>query len=366
MRPRIAVITLGVDDLGRALQVYRDGLGLPPAGDATDRDTVTLALLEGVRLALRPLERRALDAGLKDNNQELVAQGLTNIAVPFFGGVPVTAAVARTSVGIKSGGRTRLVSVVHGLVLLVAALLAGSLIARTPLAALGGVLLVTAVRMNEWETIRFFVHRRLTHALVAMVVTMLATVVLDLTQAIVIGVAVSALTFLRQSSDLVVSRDPVDAARQRGSGHDLARFSPDVQVSHVSGPLFFGSVAAFLESLEGVPSAATLVLSMRGVPTVDAMGVQALEEVLARQTHGGGGAPRGGATPGGRTTREQWPAGSAWAGACAPVHRSRHPRWRSGAAGGRPPPCDRAGGARAVQDGADSGRGGTGLREGVG
>jgi catechol 2,3-dioxygenase-like lactoylglutathione lyase family enzyme len=64
MRPRIAVITLGVDDLGRALQFYRDGLGLPPAGEDTDRDTVTLALLEGVRLALRPRERLALDAGL--------------------------------------------------------------------------------------------------------------------------------------------------------------------------------------------------------------------------------------------------------------------------------------------------------------
>ncbi|HEU5318027.1 MAG TPA: SulP family inorganic anion transporter [Chloroflexota bacterium] len=223
-----------------------------------------------------------------DNNQELVAQGIGNVLLPFLGGVPATAAIARTSVGVKSGGRTRLVSIIHGLAILLASLVAAPLIARVPLAALGGVLLVTAARMNEWETIRFFFHRRLRHAVIAMVVTMLATVALDLTQAIVIGVAVSGLVFLRQASLIDIAREPVDAERLRHRGHALESIHPHVQVIYVSGPLFFGSVTAFLESLEGVPASDTLILSLRGVPSVDAMGLQAIQEVIERQHKGGG------------------------------------------------------------------------------
>ncbi|HET7767486.1 MAG TPA: SulP family inorganic anion transporter [Chloroflexota bacterium] len=222
------------------------------------------------------------------NNQELLAQGAVNVLVPFLGGVPATAAIARTSVGIKSGGRTRLVPIIHGLALLLAALVAAPLLARVPLAALGGVLLVTAHRMNEWETIRFFVHRRLRHAIIAMAVTMLATVVLDLTQAIVIGVAVSGLVFLRQASLIDVAREAVDVERLRDRGHSLEHAHPHVQVIYVTGPLFFGSVTAFLESLEGVSASDTLILSMRGVPSIDAMGLQAVLEVIERQRHGGG------------------------------------------------------------------------------
>jgi hypothetical protein len=93
-------------------------------------------------------------------NQELIAQGVGNIIIPFFGGVPATAAIARSSVGIKSGGQTRMVSIIHALALLAAALLAAPIIALVPLTALAGVLMVTAVRMNEWDAIGFmFSHR---------------------------------------------------------------------------------------------------------------------------------------------------------------------------------------------------------------
>jgi sulfate permease, SulP family len=159
---------------------------------------------------------------------------------------------------------------------------------RVPLAALGGVLMVTAFRMNEWETIRFFIHRRLRHAIVAMTITMLATVVLDLTQAIVIGVVVSAVVFLRQSSAIVIAREPVDPGRMRERGHDFDLAADHVQVLYVAGPLFFGSVTAFLEALEGVPHSDTVILSMRGVPVVDAMAIQAIHEVIDRQRSGGG------------------------------------------------------------------------------
>ncbi|MEZ4517942.1 MAG: SulP family inorganic anion transporter [Chloroflexota bacterium] len=110
------------------------------------------------------------------NSVELIGQGIGNIIIPFFGGVPAAAAIARTSVGVKSGGVTRLTSVIHGLTLLMAALVLGSVIGRVPLAALAGVLMVTAWRMNEWVAIRFFFGKRLKHAMIAFLITLAATV----------------------------------------------------------------------------------------------------------------------------------------------------------------------------------------------
>jgi len=86
-----------------------------------------------------------------DSVQELFAQGVGNMVVPFFGGVPATAAIARASVAVRSGAATRLTAIIHGFVLLAAALLLGPVISRVPLAALGGVLAVTAWRMNDWR-----------------------------------------------------------------------------------------------------------------------------------------------------------------------------------------------------------------------
>lgn len=82
-------------------------------------------------------------------DQELIAQGVGNILLPFFGGVPATAAIARTSVAIKSGQQTRLTSVFHSVFLLASMFLLGGVMARLPLSALAGVLMVTAWRMND-------------------------------------------------------------------------------------------------------------------------------------------------------------------------------------------------------------------------
>jgi SulP family sulfate permease len=234
-----------------------------------------------------------------DSRQELLAQGIGNVVIPFFGGVPSTAAIARTGVGLNAGGRTRMTSVFHSLALLVAALVAAPLLAEIPLAALGGVLVVTAVRMNEWEALHFFTHRRLWHALAAMGATLLATVVLDLTQAIILGTGVSAVLFLRQASAIVVSHEAVDPDRfAQGSDETLAADAhANTRVLYVTGPLFFGSVATFLDAVEAVPSSAHLVLSVRGMPTIDHMGVEAIREVIDRQRSGGGDVQLAGVQP---------------------------------------------------------------------
>ena len=113
-------------------------------------------------------------------DQELIAQGVGNILLPFFGGVPATAAIARTSVAIKSGQQTRLTSVFHSVFLLASMFLLGGVMARLPLSALAGVLMVTAWRMNDWAGIRYIFAHRFKSAISQFLVTMLATVVFDL------------------------------------------------------------------------------------------------------------------------------------------------------------------------------------------
>jgi SulP family sulfate permease len=224
-----------------------------------------------------------------DSNQELIGQGLGNVIIPFFGGVPATAAIARTSVAIKSGAATRLTSIVHSLVLLLCILAIVPLMAHVPLSALGGVLLITAWRMNEWESIHFFARSRIRHALVGMLVTMLATIALDLTQAILIGVAISAVLYIRQSvASIDVARAPINLAQLRAQGYDLAAACPSIHVYYLTGPVFFGSVTVVLESFETAGDYHTLIISMRGVPMIDVMGAQALRQIVEEQHQRGG------------------------------------------------------------------------------
>lgn len=223
------------------------------------------------------------------NSVELVGQGIGNIIIPFFGGVPATAAIARTSVGVKSGSVTRLASIIHGLTLLAAALVLGSVIGRVPLAALAGVLMITAWRMNEWVAIRFFFGKRLRHAIIAFLITLAATVILDLTQAILIGFGVSTLIFTAQMSDLSITRQTVDVDRLSAAGHTFVHPDHGIAVYFISGPLFFAAARKLSEEVEQLDSPAdTLILSLRGVPLVDATGVDVLRELWHRQQAGGG------------------------------------------------------------------------------
>ena len=126
-----------------------------------------------------------------DADQELVAQGIGNVIIPFFGGVPATAAIARTSVAIKSGCNTRICGIVHALGLLASMFLLGPVMALLPLSALAGVLMVTAWRMNEWESIIEFFKEKKYGEIAQFLITMIATFVFDLTVAIIIGVVFS-------------------------------------------------------------------------------------------------------------------------------------------------------------------------------
>jgi len=220
-------------------------------------------------------------------NQELIAQGVGNLLLPFAGGVPATAAIARSSVGVKSGGRTRLVSIVQSLVLLASMFALGPVMSRIPLAALAGVLIVTAWRMNEWESIRYMFGRRFKTAMLTFTLTMAATAALDLTQAILVGAGLSALVFLNQIASMHINIEPVDTRKLRDRGIDVTGDCHDVRVAYLTGPLFFAAVGTFNEAFAQTRGVRWLVLSMRGVPLLDTSGLQAMHHLQARLAAGG-------------------------------------------------------------------------------
>ena len=218
-----------------------------------------------------------------NGDQELIAQGIGNMIMPLFGGVPATAAIARSSVGVASGGQTRVVSIVHALMLLMCVFVLGPVLAEVPLAALAGVLMATAIRMNDWDEIRWLIGHRFKSSLIAFFVTMLATAALDLTQAILLGMLISMLLFVYRSSNVQVERKDVDVTRLQSRGHSVASVHPDISVVYLTGPMFFGAAPAFRQAFAGHGGNRVLILSMRGVPLIDVSGIRLVEELLNKQ-----------------------------------------------------------------------------------
>ena len=221
-------------------------------------------------------------------NQELVAQGVGNMIIPFFGGVPATAAIARSSVGIKSGGQTRMVSIIHAVGLLLSMFLLTPFMERIPLAALAGVLMVTAVRMNEWEAINFIFGKRFKTDMVAFTITMFATIVLDLTQAILIGSFLAGAVFLNKIASIDITVQDVDIKRLRERGIETQGKCKHVRVAFLTGPLFFAATGQFNEAFSDLKETHALILSMRGVSLVDTAGIEAIHRLHERLHKQGG------------------------------------------------------------------------------
>lgn len=221
-------------------------------------------------------------------NQELIAQGVGNMLIPFFGGVPATAAIARSSVGIKSGGQTRLVSIIHAVGLLLSMFLLTPFMERIPLAALAGVLMVTAVRMNEWQAIQFIFGKRFKTDMIAFTITMLATVVLDLTQAILIGSFLAGAVFMNKIASIDIDVQDVDADKLRQRGIETEGKCQHVRVAFLTGPLFFAATGQFNEAFRNLGDTHALILSMRGVSLVDTAGIESIHRLHERLHQQGG------------------------------------------------------------------------------
>ena len=200
--------------------------------------------------------------------------------IPLFGGVPATAALARTSMAIRSGQKTRLTGVFSAFGLLICMFLLSGVMSKIPMAALAGVLMVTAWRMNDWGVIRHLFSHKMKGGMIVFLLTPICTVIFDLSIAILAGVAFSCISFVLKSVDnleVVVSEvDPMRLAQAQG---EYTSRHKNVRVVYISGSLFFGNSHALMEQLEAIEEEVdALILSIRGVPTVTSSAILGLQE----------------------------------------------------------------------------------------
>lgn len=231
------------------------------------------------------------DTGRHDPDRELFGQGLANLASPLFGGMPATGAIARTAVNVRAGARTRVSAMVHSVVLILVVYFGGSLVAEIPLAALAGVLMVTAVRMVEVHNVRAVARATRSDALV-LALTAAATIVFDLIVAVELGIAVAAILALRNvARSSTATAEPLPgwaASLLDGDESDVIRpedearlLADHIVVYRLDGALFFGAAQRFLTELTQVTDVEVVILRLPAVRVLDATGAQALREIVA-------------------------------------------------------------------------------------
>ena len=205
-------------------------------------------------------------------DRELVGQGAASVVAGLFGGIPATGAIARTAVNVRSGGRTRLAAVAHALVLVGIVYLAAGIVGRIPLAALAGVLMVTALRMVSPQVVRKALRSTRSDA-IAFVLTAVITVSFDLIVAIEIGVACAAFLTLRKFAALgAVLREPIAGSPQEADGR--------IAVFRLDGLMFFGVADRIMQELAAVRDVEVVVLRLSQLRYLDATGAQTLAEVV--------------------------------------------------------------------------------------
>ncbi|MFG2006798.1 SulP family inorganic anion transporter [Spirillospora sp. NPDC048911] len=231
----------------------------------------------------------AMSVGQKhDPDRELFGQGIANLAAPLLGGVPATAAIARTAVNVRAGARSRLAALTHAAVLAVIVLAAAGLVARIPLAALAGVLLATTIRMVEVSSLRALARATRSDALV-LIGTFAVTVIFDLITAVAVGVGLAIVLALRAvARSAQLNRTPLDSTD--GTDHTAEErqlLDEHIVAYRLDGPLFFAAAHRFLLELTEVSDVRVVILRMSRVTTMDATGAQVLGDAITRLEHRG-------------------------------------------------------------------------------
>lgn len=247
---------------------------------------LSIALLAGIESLLSAVVADGMTGRRHRSDMELIAQGVANIFSPIFGGIPATGAIARTATNIKNGGVTPISGIIHAITLLLIMLFFGKWAALIPMPTLAGILIVVSYNMSEWHLfVKLFRSPR--SDVLVLLATFLLTVLLDLTVAIQVGVVLAALLFMRRMSEVTkvgyVTRQMNDEDAAEEPMEDQAGIPDGVEIFEVNGPFFFGAAERFKSALGVVhQKPQVLILRMRHVLSIDATGIKALDEVIAK------------------------------------------------------------------------------------
>ena len=274
----IAAATLGlpVETIGSRFGGIPGGLpafSLPDLSWDNTRNlvapAVTIALLSAIESLLCARVADSMIDDRHDPNQELMAQGIANFVAPFFGGMPATGTIARTTANVQSGARSPVAGMVHALTLLAIVLVAAPLASYVPLASLAAILMFVAWNMGEWEEFRRL-KQFSTQYRTVMLATFLLTVIVDLTVAVQIGLVLAALFFIYRISTLTtIERVAAEAPLPEGAA-----------AYRIFGSLFFGAVGkleALIETGAGESPPRALILDLHMVINLDTTCLDTLE-----------------------------------------------------------------------------------------
>ena len=239
----------------------------------------TIAMLGCIESLLCAVVADGMTGSKHNPNAELVGQGVANMLVPFFGGIPATAAIARTATNIRAGAFSPVSAITHALFVLAAMIVLAPMLSYIPMSALAGLLIMVAWNMSEAP---HFVHtlKVAPRRDVAVLLTCFTlTVVFDMVVAVVIGLLLAGVLFIQRIATLT-------SVTMVGREHQHQDFGEDVVVYDINGPLFFAASEKAFNVIEhsGADTRA-VVLDFSDVSTIDISAIRALESALDRIRH---------------------------------------------------------------------------------
>ena len=253
----------------------------------------TIAMLGAIESLLSAIVADGVIGDKHNSNTELIAQGLANITVPFFGGIPATGAIARTKTNINNGGRSPIAGVIHAIVLLLVLLFLGQLVGMIPMSCLAAVLIMVAYSMSGWKTIAGLIKHR-NRDLWVLLITFFLTVIFDLTVAIEVGILLAMVLFLMRTNEQTQIRtlhNEIDPNEDTEVQYNLEHLTiPEgVEVYEIDGPYFFGIANRFddIMSHVSVKDYPIRIIRMRKVPFVDATAMHNLGMLIQRSHNEG-------------------------------------------------------------------------------
>ena len=246
---------------------------------------ITLAALGTIDSLLTSVVADNLTKTRHNSNKELVGQGIGNMVAALIGGIPGAGATMRTVVNIRAGGLTPLSGVLHSLLLLAVLLGLGKYAEQIPLSVLAGILITVGTSIIDYRGIKHLLHVPMADALVLVTVVLL-TVFVNLLQAVLVGVILACVLFMKKISDIAEERSqslPMQRYK-KDNFIDLSgpteQLSEHIYIKHIHGPLFFGFASEFQRLVFDVPDVKIVVLVLSDVPYMDQSGLYAIEEAV--------------------------------------------------------------------------------------
>lgn len=243
---------------------------------------LTLALLGSIDSLLTSLVLDKVTNGRHDSNQELIGQGIGNMASGLIGGLPGAGATMRSMVNVKSGGRTYLSGMLHGSFLLAVLLGLGPIAGRIPLSVLAAILISVGISIMDWRVLKRL--KTLPRSdLVVMVVVLALTVFVDLIIAVLVGVALASVLFVKQFADARTSAvgdlETLEELRAM-TEHVPETIRKSIYTYQFNGPLFFGEAKNLSDAVEALTDAKYVILEFYNVPLIDQTGAYSLEDAI--------------------------------------------------------------------------------------